>query len=454
MVQVFDLSPTPSSASMIGNALGKGMAKNFVPPQQMVQRKMLQEGLDKVGNLAKDPNAKPIDLMTQYLHTFAGIPGAEKFAAPMLDKLMSMAAYNQDLTAQGEQSNNVPGAPPLGNPPPTMQGGVTAQQSIPVMDSPITSMELGQYVPLDLGAYIDPAQTKSIVESVGKKGGDVNLVKERINDYNRGLIDYNQLVNTNVDRKAAQQARQLTLEKQGREFLDKQLSPNISEDRKSLYYEMLKKELAKSPDISTAYNKIQGPIQAIEKQLKEIPNKIPKVSSFDKWGINDSQENILRSATKNIMDIDPLAYPIIEKMFSDQGHPITQTAKVLKPLPEDVSKITEKAPDYRSVLYPTLSGFWKSFREPSEKEMLNNIDIAQKQQSNAAPKLAKDLSKKINEDTSFINIYTDLKVKGWFPEQIYEVFGELSNLVDLSPQQQTEITQLASPPPIPVRYIK
>ena len=43
-VQYFDLSPTQSSASMIGHALGNGLAKNFIPPEQLVQRNQLQQG--------------------------------------------------------------------------------------------------------------------------------------------------------------------------------------------------------------------------------------------------------------------------------------------------------------------------------------------------------------------------------------------------------------------------
>jgi len=452
MVQVFDLSPTASTASMIGNALGMGLNKNFVPPEQLVQRGLLQEGLAKISKLAQNPNTQPIDLLTQSMSAIAGIPGAERYAGPLLDKILGMSAYNQPVTNGQSGLGQKPGQENIQTPQDitsntqTGQGVPNTQLATASQGKEASPVSLESFIPMDIGSYINPDQAKSIVESVGKTGGDVNIVKQRIQEYNKGLIDYNTLVNSNIDRGYAQQQKQLKLESGARDFLQNQLDPKIAPDVQSVIYDMFKKELKNSDDFSTAYNKIQPNIQALQRQLQEFPNKIPEGSEFANYGITEAQENILRSSSKNFLQQYPSAYSILEKMFTNRGQPITQAAKILNPLSQSETKVMDSISDYRPLIYPKMP--------MSERSMMRNLDMVQEEQTKAIPKIAESLKKNWNENTSLINIYTDMKVKGWFPAQIHELYDTLEKIgAKFSPQQTTERTQLAAPPPIPMRYL-
>lgn len=48
MVQVFDLSPTESNASLTGKAFSTGLIRNNPQPEQLVQQKLLQNAMDKL----------------------------------------------------------------------------------------------------------------------------------------------------------------------------------------------------------------------------------------------------------------------------------------------------------------------------------------------------------------------------------------------------------------------
>ena len=102
-----------------------------------------------------------------------------------------------------------------------------------------------------------------------------------------------------------------------------------------------------------------------------------------------------------------------------------------------------KAEDYKQYIYPKYN--------ISDIAMERNISEAKERQSKEIPKLAKDLEKIWKPDVSLLNIYTDLSKKGWFPEQINQLFDELSPNFDS--QQQVEHTQLNKHPRIPVRYL-
>ena len=86
--------------------------------------------------------------------------------------------------------------------------------------------------------------------------------------------------------------------------------------------------------------------------------------------------------------------------------------------------------------------------------MLMNIEQVQKEQAKEAKIIANNLKKSWNDDVSLINLYTDLKVKGWFPQQIHQVYNELEKLgVKFSGQQEADRTKLGTNPIIPIRYL-
>lgn len=150
MVQVFDASPTPSSASMIGNALGMGLSKNFADPQQLVQRGMLEEAMSKLPE-----NANYIDMLKTIGPQLMTTPGGSQLLAemgPILQKQAQTKAYLDYMNGANNQG-----------------GGSQDQELNP--DQPTASPSVnvsgndqGEVKPFGRGYYRNP------VPPVGKEG--------------------------------------------------------------------------------------------------------------------------------------------------------------------------------------------------------------------------------------------------------------------------------------------
>jgi hypothetical protein len=95
----------------------------------------------------------------------------------------------------------------------------------------------------------------------------------------------------------------------------------------------------------------------------------------------------------------------------------------------------------------------KSFFAPeiTESQMMDNIEDALRLQKEEIPLLEDRLRENWNDKLSLLNIYSDLKVKGWFPETIRELLDRLSD--KFGSQQEVERTQLNENPRIPIRKI-
>lgn len=84
MVQSFNPTPVQSQASMLGNALGMGISKNFEPPEQRVQRGVLSKAFEDLQGAEKGDYLGQLKAIAPTLMTAPG--GAELLntLAPML----------------------------------------------------------------------------------------------------------------------------------------------------------------------------------------------------------------------------------------------------------------------------------------------------------------------------------------------------------------------------------
>src|SRR5208337_2151250 len=74
----------------LGQELGSSLTSTLLPlMQQQFQRKQLQGALGKAQEAFKNENANPTDKAFSFINAIAGIPGSEKYAAPMLQMLLS-----------------------------------------------------------------------------------------------------------------------------------------------------------------------------------------------------------------------------------------------------------------------------------------------------------------------------------------------------------------------------
>jgi hypothetical protein len=465
MVQI--LPPETNVGSQIGQSLGMGMQSGLQNAlQQQYQRGILQQSLAGLENLDTSKMSQP-QLVAAYSKALLGVPGGDIALSKLLPIALQMQQAkltpsladikNSDINSSlfnQQQSSQLPGflsgtkfdQPNQQAQPNTSGQQVTIQQSQPSSAFPeAKGIQLGTYLPYNLGDQISPEQRALVLDQVRRAGGDVAFTGQQIDNYNAGKINQIDLANANVDKQAAQVQRQFQMEDQVKRKLDEQLPEDISPARRNLYYNLVSKELPESKDFTSAFQKISKKIVDFEKLEKKFIGSIPDSGMY---GFTKSQEKSLRQSAKPLIKQDPLAYNILEEAMTKDvnGNPrnsIVDVAKTLKPLTPQVSNIISKSGDYRQLIYPKYN--------ISDQAIQNNIKMAQKDQEREIPRLNDQLSKIWNEDISLINLYTDLSIKGWFPEQIKDLFDELSD--KFSSQQQTERAQLNEHPRIPARYI-
>jgi len=458
MIQYQQQSPAQvrSQEQLLGG-LEKALnqANQFAVEQQQYQRDRgrLQEALGKVSETAK-PGSTPLQTTLSFLNAMAGIPGSERYVAQVLPQIINQAQAQitpsvGEIKAGagagmgGQRQGNQLSAEDLQRALGQISGQAAPSQA-PTSAQPSTGKELtqtlGQYIPLDIGDLISPEEKSNIISKVHRSGGDVNFAKSQIDDYNRGKIDFNELQNSQVDKLASQRSRQRKMEEDLRGFVDRQYE-NDAESDKNIYYDILKREIPKHEDYTTAQNRVAKVIEDYKQQRDIVLKNVPEPSTL---GVPRDKFEGFKGAASNLMKISPLAYNVIEQGWVAKGHSPVQPALIYNPLPKDVEKIVDKATDSKDLLYPSYFG------DVSDKARMRTIDMAQSQQTKQIPSIAKDLESKWNDKLSLLNIYADLRKKAWFPQQIQELFKKLEeDGVEFSSQQSKERAYIQNNPSIP-----
>lgn len=460
MVQI--LPPETNLGAQLGQSLGQGLQTGLTQSlQQQYQRGQLQQALSGLENIDTSKMTQP-QLVSAYSKALLGFPGGDLALAKILPVALQMQRAQATPTVENiKGGSNISNALFGGNQQslPSFLEGTQYQQSPNQVNpqapqpSPVfpkgEGIQLSSYLPYNLRDQITPDQRASVLDQVKRAGGDVDFARQQMDDYNAGKISQIDLANANVEKQAAQVQRQFQLENQIKQKLDEQLPEGISPSRKNLYYNLVNKELPNHKDFTSAFQKVSKKIFDFEKNEKNFIKSIPDSGMY---GLTETQRKSLRQSAKPLLETDPLAYNILEEAMTSKvdengnkvpTNSIVDVSKTLKPLPPQIQNIVSTAGDYRKSVYP---------KQPmSDRQMLNNITITQSEQSKEIPSLVKKLSKTWNEDISLINLYTDLSIKGWYPEQIKDLLDKLSN--NFSSQQQSERTQLNQHPRIPVGYI-
>lgn len=152
MVQVFDLTPTPSSASMLGQSLAQGIARNFPQPEQRVQQGLLQDAFAK---LQQAPQGDFLTQLETIAPTLMTVPGGSELLgqiAPILSaKARSKAQMEAVQKRRAGVSTPTPGQPQTGEATPqerALTQGAQQEQELPESDEdtkigqPYTKKEL------------------------------------------------------------------------------------------------------------------------------------------------------------------------------------------------------------------------------------------------------------------------------------------------------------------------
>ncbi len=307
------------------------------------------------------------------------------------------------------------------------------------------SLSIGKYIDFDLGELITPEQKSKIINQGVADGGDAQLIRQQIDDYNSGKINQNELLNSNVDKQSANVKRLFQYEDEINKRLDKQLPEDTPQAEKNVIHGIVRNKLAE-PGVESFTEAYQDAIQEINGFRKLNENYSNSIPEADMYGIPEGKDETLRNSAKPIMKLDPQAYDVLEEDYVLKGHSPITPAKILKPLPKPMAAHLSKAGDYNKYIYPMFSGFGMN-----ENAMQRNIDYAQENQQKEIPELAKGLRGTWDKELSVLNIYADLKAKGWMRPNITTLLDDVADL--FTPRQKADRALLNNELRVPARYL-
>jgi hypothetical protein len=443
MTTILPSARTPFDVVMeqMGQQLGHQLPR---AAQQYGERQRGLSAIDELQAGLKNAGGDINKVLPLLMKAYTNNPSLERsgLGQQYLQSARNQAATNpvNEAIGGGEQQPSIAG----------MATNAAQQMGQQPQVSPQTPQKNGQglflnnFIPQNIGELITPEQKTKMLSDVASKNGDVNLTRQLIDDYNQGKIGVNELANANVDKQAANVQRMLGFEDQIKKKIDQYIPQDTPEAEKNIYYNMLRPVLEKESSFSDAWQKVSADIDNFRKMNEAYVSRIPK---SDSYGIPPDKEKALRNSAQPMLKIDPLAYNTLEQAYIQKGHSPITPAKILKPLPQNVKGVIGKAGDYKDLIYsPNLGN-----TEFPERLMERNIEKANQGQQSEIPKLASSLRKDWNEDLSLLNMYADLKAKGWALPNINQLFDDMADL--FGTRQQAERNMLNESIRVPIRYL-
>lgn len=453
-----------SSADVIGNQIGENLNRNLPGVTERAQNR--QMGLSAIDQLQADLNNAGGDInkiLPAIAKAYTLNPNLER--SGIAEHALSRAKAGVNTSSVNKLIDEIRGGTGKENNQPLPEflqgigrGGNSNQpqansnqeietQKPPLSKSPNQPNQgifLSQSLPQNISELITPEQKARTLEDVANRGGDVNATRQAIDDYNQGKISFNDLANSNVEKQAANTQRMLGFEDQIKKKIDNYLPAETPEAEKNIYYNKVRDALENSESFSEAWQKVSADIDNFRKLNEAYVKNIPEANI---QGINTESEKSLRNSAKPIMEQDPLAYNVLEQAYMSKGHSPIVPAKILKPLPPQIKSILSKAGDYKDLIYPGSS--W--FHEVSDAEMQRNIDTSLARQDKDIAKLVPKLRDDWNENLSLLNMYADLRAKGWNLNKITTLFDDVSD--KFSPRQKAERVMINQELRVPPRYL-
>jgi hypothetical protein len=448
MVSILPSNKTPWE--MISNSIGQGLSQTL--PQAAQQRSQRETGMNAIDQLQSQLAAANGDIskiLPALAKAYTLNPNLERSGIGQfaLEQARKGQAANPVLEAIG-------GGQGQGGMNPNMAAGAAQQAAQPMQQQGQSQSSqtpqgkglfLNDFIPQNLGELITPEQEAAMISDVAKRGGDTAFTRQMIKDYNQGKIGFNDLANANVEKEAANVTRMLGFEDQIRDRIGKYIPQDTPEAEKNIYYNMVRPELesGKHKTFSDAWQKVSADIDNFRKQKEALVKRIPEPQIA---GVSPEGEKLLRAPGQALMKKDPLAYNMLESAFTKKGHSAITPARIYKPLPPVINHALSKAEDFKDLVYPTYST-----SELTPGLMERNMEMADRGQQKQIPQLAGDLRKNWNEDLSLLNMYADLKRKGWSLYNITSLMDDVSDL--FGERQQAERNMLNENMRIPTRYL-
>ncbi len=405
MVQIISPSPRAMQAGQIGQALGIGVGKNFVDPQQLVQRNVLSKAFQKFRGMSQDPNASQLDLSMNFLESIAGIPGSEKYAGAVLPLILKNAGAQrgagvvqpgQEMPQPGQpipmqqgqaqpiqiQQQESPSQSPTTRPSSAQFLQQAAQQNmnLPDPDQENPNLFAGTLEPTAFGMGPIPktysAEAIQQLRSEDMRAGFPEAPRaqmaEQYNDLSRKEIqDYTQAATTHANLQNAAAARQ--------EEFRKVLSDHIGNDKTDL---AIAESIAQRPE----YRNIANDNIRADKVAKETKLIGREYNSFKEASARPSPFGINReSYEKNFDYLEENAKPllangvprdVIDKMLENNGWTTVEREQIMNPLGQKLLGEMKALPQVPMQGWFDTAPGAKGFQEQASKKWENFLQKA------------------------------------------------------------------------------
>ena len=450
--------------------------------QQMLQTSMAisqqqqAEGMmAKVRKIASNPNATPSEILFGVMEAGAGIPGSEKYIAPVYQQLMlerQRDNFKKSFPTGKEQKAQKQTLPEFGIPSkntvsPIEQPGLgpqaVQQPQIGEDKRGLTQVPAAQNLPFK-NSYITPEQYSLARSNEIASGGDGSATDNHVTNINNAVKQGRQIAKEDLD----WTMRNQELERERENSINEYISPKIKEEfgklspiegvRAEQYAKQIDKEDVENGIINTPadlyektrnrmnnYLTYKGRLEGTpvrknpatgETVYKDGLKERPTVLNINNPNDNaklDAAAEIARPLVMMGEDDEVRRILASKKYYSDEGEDIINRA--LNPNSQKEIK------SFRDSL-PSAQGFAK------ETEGLRNVkpEIVQQRRQKEVADLEKSLIKSLNPSSSLILLWREAEHAGYDSEVFTEALRNIRrNGYDLSPRQIRDLPQVNKP---------
>lgn len=425
--------------------------------QQGYNRGQLQNSLDAIKNIAKDPNASPLDVTLAAMKAGAGIPGSERYLAQLIPFLSKQAeaARGQNITYPGENPSIQP-----------KDQGIPQQQSLPgFLQQPgqQQQQQQNQFFPTNIGPQGGPGQVpqaatsgvKQPLLSQAERIAESKKLAKQLTDNNipttpREALqmvdkaeDDKRLRNAEIDAELAQRVEgQQTYGTKAVDYLRKAFpkeSDFITPEMEAIFAKK-GEEASRSGDSEAEIDRyLANEAKNFRNAVVNVENSISAPRLLDHIGkaFNKNFKNFNEAASDIRQHLEPLLkeglFDTARNLLSKHGYGPEEREAIIHPLSVQSESILNQL--------PSVKGF-SVFRDRASHINPQNVKDALMQMRQADPNFSLLLARKGFEDKG----YDWRDFKNAFDQLINETKNLENNPFPLTDDQKIQSGMLDTPP--------
>lgn len=440
-----------SSFDVIGDMLGQSLNQNLPGAiQRGYERGLLQQSLGKIRDIAKQPNATPLDTLIATMEAGAGIPGSERYLAQLAPKILELtqAKVAQKTPLAGELEG-IPRIPERQNFPSFMGRESEAQKHAEFFPTNVgpkeqvgnIAQEATTGVKMPLLAPNEYADRARQLASERTRAGIPTTPLQAMEEIKQHEED-KKIHNAKVDEELkARVTGQQTYGTRAVDSLNKVL-PNAPAEVQA-YFQKLGENVAKEGKSEAEINRfLAEKAKNFANTVSNIKNSAsaPRLHKNLARGITGTYKNFEESAK----DLQNLMKPILDAQLYDYGRGLLadldyypeEREIIMNPLTSRSQALLNSVKEYPKTVKPVSLGIpgIQARQDPNAGD-IPSIKTALLELKKIEPNFSLPLSRKMFEDKGY----------GWrtYKNALNELQSEGFNLED---DQRNQLEILDSPP--------